>query len=1044
MHTDSFALHFDAFHLTAGVDLLYRGETVIPLEPRAVRVLRYLVEHHDRVLSKEELLEEVWSDVFTTDGVLKKAVSQIRRTLGDDAEQSRFITTYHGRGYRFIAPVSRRSIPAAPADPVVPSKPPVPAAGLLPSFLPNYDQLAAREAEMLTLRAEWRSALEGSPRPVAIVGESGIGKTQLVRHFRRWATEQGALPLYGRFFDYRGARLAPYELFIDLLRSAVGAGDAPLRDAIEAGCGIRLPAELFEDSSRSDALGGSGNVGDHFRFVVPICRAWLALSRRQPIVLAFDDLHWADAASLDVIGCLMRMLETEPLMLIMTVRSDEAESAEHPVRAWLEEHAARRMYTTLPLQRLDEADCREVIGTIFGIRRGGEIPRNDVEKLFRLTNGNPYFLVETLRLLVGAGAVVPESDTRSWKWKGVRDLVLPETIVTAARAKIGRLPERVRAVVDAAAVIGEEFHVETLRRLVGQNEAAVELVLSEGVRSGVLSIQGLTPGEDCRFQHSILRHVVYDAIPPHRRRILHARTAAAIEAVYGAETDRVAEALAAHHSAAGDARRSFEAGMRAWRTASSRSEWRKAVALIERAEQAARILEDGRNHLSYEERIDLLLALGETWRAVGKIRESASVVHQAVSLAAAAGDMLSVARALFLQGLTETALSHYVEARASVSQALDLFLESGNGPGIARALVHLAVVEAAIGNYERAASLVEELRAGDPSEEIVAQADAIVGWSLALRGQHTEGAFLLERALEYYDRKGDVRERALLLRRVHWTFLSRGQYETAIALAVRARSDSATVGDVNGEAKANMGIGQSRVAQGLHDEGISYLTRAVELLKSTGDGHCEAECLWLLARARYENGAIEEAAPLLDRALTMIRRIGDRDDEFRMLIDRSRLRMLRGDVEGAEECATTAHAIAVRLNNREGIALATLELASLQLARGHGAPAAETAARASAVLEELQSCERWRASAICALAERSAGNDRQSRAAHARAAALLDEIREQLDPDDALRRAHVARNHAERLRSLAALLAPADLPTAPPLSLGMTVAQPAH
>ena len=118
--TDGTTLRFDAFHLPPGVDLLYRDTDVVPLEPRAVRVLRYLVEHHDRVLSKEELLEEVWADVFTTDGVLKKAVSQIRRVLGDDADRSRFIATYHGRGYRFIAPVGHapaaRPGPAPPLD----------------------------------------------------------------------------------------------------------------------------------------------------------------------------------------------------------------------------------------------------------------------------------------------------------------------------------------------------------------------------------------------------------------------------------------------------------------------------------------------------------------------------------------------------------------------------------------------------------------------------------------------------------------------------------------------------------------------------------------------------------------------------------------------------------------------------------------------------------------------------------------------------------------------------------------------------------------
>jgi DNA-binding winged helix-turn-helix (wHTH) protein len=101
-------LIFAPFHLPPDVDLLYRDEAVVPLEPRAVRVLRYLVENSERVVSKDELLEAVWPDVFTTDGVLKKAVSQVRRALCDEVKSAQFIETYHRRGYRFIAPVRRR------------------------------------------------------------------------------------------------------------------------------------------------------------------------------------------------------------------------------------------------------------------------------------------------------------------------------------------------------------------------------------------------------------------------------------------------------------------------------------------------------------------------------------------------------------------------------------------------------------------------------------------------------------------------------------------------------------------------------------------------------------------------------------------------------------------------------------------------------------------------------------------------------------------------------------------------------------------------
>ncbi|HVE71076.1 MAG TPA: AAA family ATPase [Thermoanaerobaculia bacterium] len=903
-------LQFGAFHLGHGVELLYRGGDVVPLEPRAVRVLRFLVEHHDRVVSKEELLEKVWSDVFTTDGVLKKAVSQIRRTIGDDAEQSRFIATYHSRGYRFIAPVTH----VAKTVSKIVSAP--------PELTQDYDQLAARDTELLTLRAGFRGALEGMPRPVAIVGEAGIGKTQLIRHFRRWSVEQGAISPYGRFFDYRGARLAPYELFIDLLRSAVVNGrppdGTPLRDSIEAACGIRLPAELFEDASRGIVAGGI--AGDHFRFVVPICRAWLALSRRQPLVIALDDLQWADPASLDVLGCLMRMIENEPLMLIAAVRTDEAESPDDAVHAWLAEQAAVRPYTTVRLPRLGEHDCREVIGRIFGIRRRGEVPRDDVEMLHALTGGNPYFLIETLRHLVAIGAIAPDPASRSWRWNGVRDLSLPETIVTAARAKVARLPEHVRAVLEHASVIGEEFHVTTLCAITGSPVEEIEAVLSEGVRAGVLSIQGLTPGADGRFHHSILRHVVYDAIPPRRRRELHAHAATALESVFGPESERVAEALAAHYAAAGDGRRAFEAGMRAWRAARSRSAWRKAVTLIERAGEIARDLD-----LPDGDRIELMLAQGESWRAAGRHREVAAVLAQAVDLARS--DPPSLARALFLRGLTEIALSDYAAARASLTQALDLFLESDDSAAVSRTLVQLAVIETAAGNYVRAASLVAELHAGRPAPELAALADGIMGWSVALRGEYAQGAELLTRALEYQDRAGNIHERAMLLRRLHWTHLSRGQYAQAIELAVRARTDSATIGDANGEAKANLGIGQAHLGRGDHDLAISHLTRAIAQLQTIGDGHCEAECLWLLGRARCETGALDESAALLDRALTMVRRIGDRDDEFRILTDQARLQIAFGDFDTARERALAAREIAASLRNRKGVEEAEAELA---------------------------------------------------------------------------------------------------------------------
>src|SRR5918997_4884429 len=98
--------HFSPFSLNPGVGLLFRDGAPVSLEPRAVKVLAYLVRSRGRVVPKEELLDKIWADVFTTDAVLKQAVSQARRALGDAPDSPRYIQTFHSRGYRFIAPVS--------------------------------------------------------------------------------------------------------------------------------------------------------------------------------------------------------------------------------------------------------------------------------------------------------------------------------------------------------------------------------------------------------------------------------------------------------------------------------------------------------------------------------------------------------------------------------------------------------------------------------------------------------------------------------------------------------------------------------------------------------------------------------------------------------------------------------------------------------------------------------------------------------------------------------------------------------------------------
>ena len=1059
--------HFQPYSLNTGVGLLYREGVPVQLEPRAVKVLAYLIRSRGRVVPKEELLDQVWADVFTTDAVLKQAVSQVRRALGDSADAPRYIRTFHGRGYQFIAPVTVGS-GEGEADAVAHAETAKAAdagggasgarageshasASARAEAAPNYDLLVGREKELSLLRVEYARVLGGSGQPVVVRGEPGIGKTQLARHFGRWARSEGGAFIYARFFDYEGSRLAPYETFVDLLSAALAperraeAGGSrahsarELREAVASRCGETLPDELFgvDESSATPARVGSG---DHFRIVAPLGRAFLSLSRERPLVMVVDDLQWADEVSLDCLGYLMRVRASEPLLLVLLARAEEAADARHKLAQWLKRQAGYRSFTSLRLAPLGEQAVREAVEEAFGgAFRAPLIPQTDSSTVFRVTGGNPYFLVETLRLLVAEGAISGGGEDRSrWQWNGIENVPLPDSLVMAALGKLERTPSELRELLEHAAVIGDEFRVETLARMSGRGEDELDESLREGLQLGVLAERGLSLGEDYRFYHNILRRVLYESLPPRRRRRLHLLAASAIEAVHARQHERLAEALSAHYEAAGDARRAFRWSMRAWSAASARWHWAEAVSCAERARRAAARLEfrrdaayeEGDNTANFfrprdtpgspygeagalplSEKLSLLLALCESLHAVGRNRELEPVLPEALHLARTLGDESAEADVMFQEGLVHSALSQYREAHASVERALEIYRRLGDAARARLAVVQLGRIRTSMGDYEQAGLLIQAvLDEAGVDEETAADAAGMLGWARALQGRYDEGVELMKKCLHYHARCGNVRLRAQVLRRLHWADLSRGQYESAVALAQRAQKDFQAIGNLFGEAKTYMGIGQARIAQGLYEEGIGYLRRTLESLKTNGDAHCEAETLWLLGRAHCEAGRLAEAEAALGRALDMIRNIGDRDDEFRILVDQARAAVARADFREALSKAGEAAKIAAELNCRDGLGFALVEQSHAERGLGESGRSVSSAEVAVGLLEDTGSGERWRGHRALALALEAVGGDSErTRAAHGRADTLLREIRDQLPPQDTRRREEMSR-----------------------------------
>jgi predicted ATPase/DNA-binding winged helix-turn-helix (wHTH) protein len=607
---------FGPFRLDAVSACLWRGEQLLPLPPKPFAVLAHLVAHAGEVVSKETLLEAVWSETIVSEGVLKTCMGQIRQVLGETARQPRYIATVHRRGYRFIAPV----MPVMPASMAAVSSD----APLCPLALSSPARFVARDTELTELHQRWQQVLQGTRQVVFITGEAGIGKTALVDAFVDHLQPPGGVWIgRGQCIGHYGAGEAYLPLFEALGQLGQGPYGARLVDVLHQQAPswlLHMPGLLPVTAHEALQQRSSGMTGE--RMLRELADALEVLTTERPLVLILEDLHWSDHATLDWLTFVAHRRGVARLLILATYRPADAVVRHHSVHRVAQELQRHGQAYELPLGYLSEGDVIAYLTQRFGPTPW---PGTFICLLYQRTNGNPFFLVTVVDELVRQGIL--ESTASGWTLRSAVDAVdieVPESIRQLIELQLTPLNQQEQEILAAASVVGNEFSAEAVAAAVGIGTEDLEAQCDalchrrQFVRPQEITLWPDRTVTTCyRFIHDLYREIVYARIPMSRRVRWHRQIGLRLEAGYGDQARQIAAELAIHFSRGHDPSRAAQYRYQAADNALRRSAYAAAVEHLVQGLDVLRTLPDTPERAHQE--LPLQIALGQAlWLTRGR------------------------------------------------------------------------------------------------------------------------------------------------------------------------------------------------------------------------------------------------------------------------------------------------------------------------------------------------------------------------------------------------------------------------------------------
>ena len=787
-----------------------------------------------------------------------RTYEQIRQLLADElgSTPSAELVTLHARLLRG-EPVARET-----GEPVPPTR-----------VRARSAPFIGRRRELDQLERAFDEARNGRRRLVLLAGEAGIGKTALAQELTAEAEDAGAAVFWGRCLEGQGA--PPFWPWTEMLR-AISERMRPeqVRRALGAGASdvAHLAPELAQLVQEPPAPQSLDPDAARFRLYDSLSRFLARLSAVQPLVLVFDDLHWADPASLGAMAFFAGRLDEAAILAIGTYRAFEMDA---PLAETVAAFAREPLVSRLDLAGLGEVELADLIAQVTGVRP----PQSMVAALHRRTEGNPFFASEIVRLL--------ESEQADYVQSGEADELLrrevPAGVRGVVRRRLSKLPAESLDLLSCAAVIGERFELPLLSHVAARDEERVLGLLDAPVRAGVVSDDAHASGS-YRFAHALIRETLYVELNAAQRARIHLQVGEALERLVEQGVDGISEL--AHHlylgasvdpdavpRAVGYAFRAADAAYTRLAYEQAELQLRRALELVMRLPSES---ERRERELDAQGRLGALLmmtkgyAAPEVGKACARVRELCATIDN---------------EPLLLSSLWRLGVFHEVRAEFAESRRIGTqLLEQGRATTrqnlrlVGSQLAGVAALQA--GEIAAARRLLEEtLTLADAATNALSEllghdfritSRTFLAWALTMAGHDADAQRLLSQALERAQGRERPFDEAFVLSLSALVAVIRCDPGAAQQAAERAQAIAGTYGFPLFAAIAGVFRGWSLSEAGEPEHGVSAIEENLARLDATGARMMRDCFLGLLAEAHHRAGRAEDALASIDQALAQV------------------------------------------------------------------------------------------------------------------------------------------------------------------------------